>query len=499
MARSPRAPYARRTMDLSTWLPPILFATHWLLVIGLSLRVIHLRRPVGVTLAWILIVLALPFVGAGLYLMLGENRLGEEFTTRAAAVHDEYAELQARMLARIDQDKVTITDAARSLKRHATRVVGFPAMPGNELELIPRWEDFFERLMQDVRAAKRTVHLEFYILYEGGFANDLLDELATAARRGVHVRLLLDHVGSGAFLKQERNRRLLREAGIELGVSHPVGFFRALFSRVDLRNHRKNAVIDGEVAYTGSQNLVDPRHFKQDAGVGQWVDATVRLVGPAVEAMAATFAEDWQLATGQGLHPRGGEDELVPQPEAGTVDVQVIPSGPAFEPKAMQELLLTAIYAARNSVTLTTPYFVPDDSLLMAIQSAALRGVDVTIIVPKRNDSKLVHYASRSHFDDLLQAGVCIAAYQSGLLHTKSIVIDNDFAVFGTVNLDMRSMWLNFELSLFVYDERFACELRVLQERYLEESERIDPVRWRARPAGQRLVENVVRLVGPLL
>jgi cardiolipin synthase A/B len=486
-------------MNVSDWLPELLFTSHWLIVIGLSLRVIHLRRPVGVTLAWMLILLALPFVGAGFYLMLGENRFSERYTALATEVHAQYETYQAELRERIDQDRVTITDAARSLKRHATRVVGFPAMPDNELVLLGRWELFFEQLIEDVRAAKSSVHLEFYILSLGGHVDDLLRELESASARGVEVRLLIDAVGSAPLLKSNANVRRLERAGIEVGISNPVGFLRALFSRIDLRNHRKNAVIDGEVAYTGSQNLVDPRYFKQESGVGQWVDAMARLRGPVVEAMGAAFAEDWQIATGKGLLELDSTTDILPQPPMGDVDVQVIPSGPAFEPKAMQELLLTALYAARETVVLTTPYFVPDDSLDMALQSAALRGVDVTIIVPRKNDSKLVHYASRSHFGDLLKAGAKIAAYDGGLLHTKSIVIDNDFAVFGTVNLDMRSLWLNFELSLFVYDESFACELRVLQESYLEHCEFYELTRWRARPALERLLENIVRLVGPLL
>ncbi|MCA8981637.1 MAG: cardiolipin synthase [Planctomycetes bacterium] len=486
-------------MNVADWLPELLFTSHWLIVIGLSLRVIHLRRPVGVTLAWFLILLALPFVGAGFYLMLGENRFSERYTKLAGEVHAQYAEFQARLRERVDQDRVTITDAARSLKRHATRVVGFPAIPDNDVVLLGEWQLFFEHLIEDVRAARSSVHLEFYILSTGGLVDDLLLELEAARARGVSVRILLDAVGSGPFLSRNANLQRLRSAGIELGISHPVGFLRALLSRIDLRNHRKNAVIDGEVAYTGSQNLVDPRFFKQESGVGQWIDAMARLRGPVVEAMGAAFAEDWQIATGKGLIDVASTHDIKPQPPAGTYDVQVIPSGPAFEPKAMQELLLTALYAARESVVLTTPYFVPDDSLEMAIQSAALRGVDVTIIVPRKNDSTLVHFASRSHFEDLMEAGAKIAAYDGGLLHTKSIVIDNDFAVFGTVNLDMRSMWLNFELSLFVYDERFACELRVLQESYLDHCEFFDLARWRARPMFERLRENVVRLVGPLL
>ena len=278
----------------------------------------------------------------------------------------------------------------------------------------------------------------------------------------------------------------------------PTGFFRSLFVRADLRNHRKIAVIDDRVGYTGSQNLVDPRFFKQDAGVGQWVDAMVRVEGPGVPMMAALFLHDWSLATGESLELPAVDELAALEIEPGAVG-QVVPSGPGARPEVIHRLLLTTMFEAREELILTTPYLVPDDSILTGLISAATRGVAVTLIVPEKNDSILVRYASAAHLDELMVAGVRIARFRDGLLHTKSITVDGAFSMFGSVNLDMRSLWLNFEISLFVYDSDFTSRLRALQQSYLDRSDLLELETWRKRGAGQRLAEDALRLASPLL
>ncbi len=221
----------------------------------------------------------------------------------------------------------------------------------------------------------------------------------------------------------------------------------------------------------------------------------VRVTGPAVAALDGIFEFDWSVETGGPFEapPQGGE----PSP-TGSV-VQVAPSGPDLRPEAIHQLLLTAIYAARRELVMTTPYFVPDESMLTALLSAALRGVDVTLIVPARNDSLLVRYASVAPFDDLLTAGVRIALFNGGLLHTKSLAIDRKTSIFGSVNLDMRSLWLNSEISLSVYDDDFTARLRALQDGYLDDSDLLALAAWRRRPKWRKLTENTFRLLGPLL
>ena len=280
----------------------------------------------------------------------------------------------------------------------------------------------------------------------------------------------------------------------------PVSLFRMLFVRFDLRLHRKIVVIDGEVAYTGSMNLVDPRFFKRDAGVGQWVDAMARLRGPAVEALAITFLEDWELETGEGVDRLVATGDAHPLPDAGTAVIQVVPSGPVAREESIQAVLLMAIYAARRELVLTTPYFVPEESLLTALASAAMRGVKVTLVVPGRVDSRLARLASQPHKGELLESGVRIVEFGAGLLHTKSVTVDGELSLFGSLNLDPRSLVLNFEITLCGVRPRVhrrACA-RSSNPTSTAPSP-MDLAAWRARPPLRRFAENAARLLSPLL
>jgi cardiolipin synthase len=291
----------------------------------------------------------------------------------------------------------------------------------------------------------------------------------------------------------------MRADGIDLQVALAVKPWRIPFRRIDLRLHRKIVVVDGRVAYTGSLNLVDPRFFKQGAGVGEWVDAMARAEGPIVKALRTVFLFDWGMQTGQSPSQSlaGHRDAW---PAAGGHQVaQVVMSGPGADETANLRVITHAIASARRSVVLTTPYFVADAALALALENAALRGCEVTLIVPARNDSWLVEYASRWFFEDLSDAGVRILRYTGGLLHTKSITVDESMALFGTANLDIRSLALNFELMMVIYDASFAAELLALQRRYERDSLPIVVDEWRKRPLSERLKEGFAFLAAPLL
>jgi len=233
--------------------------------------------------------------------------------------------------------------------------------------------------------------------------------------------------------------------------------------------------------------------------VGKWIDAMVRVEGSVVVLLAATMISDWILETREPIHDVIESARLAPVKFQGTADVQVVPSGPGETGDGLLQMFLALINAAQNELVLTTPYLVPDESMLRALRGAAGRGVKVAIIVPERVDSFLTRYASRSYYDSLLEMGGEIYLYRGGLLHTKSIMVDGGMSMFGTVNLDMRSLWLNYEVALFVYDDLFAAELRALQRTYIDDSDRLDLATWRKRSFGQRFVENALRLVSPLL
>jgi cardiolipin synthase len=465
---------------------------------GLSLRVIMRKRAPSVSFAWLVLILLIPFAGALIYLLFGENRLGERRANRLIKDRPIIREWSSALRNKAEVDWSTINPECLPLDRQIVATTGIPTMPGNQLELIDTADRFFSLLIDDIRRAQSSCYLEFYILSEGGRIDDLLETLLAARKRGVVCRVLLDSIGSKLFLRGGGASRL-RKGNIEVVEALPAGLTRALFVRIDLRNHRKIAVIDGEIAYTGSQNLVDPRFFKQEDGVGEWVDAMVRITGPAVELLTAAFMFDWLLERRQNLVNYKGTTDIHPVAPTGNALIQLAPSGPGYGEDTIHDLLLTSIYAARKELILTTPYFVPDNAILAALKSAAQRGVEVTIIIPEKNDSRLVHYASRARFEALSSAGVRIMAFAGGLLHTKSITVDNDFCLIGSVNLDMRSFWLNFEMTSVVYNKEFTARVRELQQAYLRQAREHDATTFRTRPYRQRLLENIALLLGPLL
>ncbi|WP_028579312.1 cardiolipin synthase [Desulfogranum japonicum] len=466
--------------------------------IGLSLRVIMRKRSPSVSLAWLVIVLLLPFAGAIIYLLFGETRIGERRAIKLLAQKPLVQQWTKSLYQRVKVDWNGINPECIPIDRQVNATIGIPTMPDNDLELFSTSDLFFSALIEDINKAQSSCFLEFYIYTEGGLADEVSIALIQAQERGVTCRLLLDSIGSRDFLRSQRAKRM-QLAGIEIVEALPAGLFRALFVRIDLRNHRKIAIIDGSIAYTGSHNLTDPKFFKQDHGIGEWVDTMVRIRGPVVEIITAAFIYDWILDSQQDLEDISSSSEITPNPPAGNALVQLVPSGPGLAEDTLHNLLLTTIYAARSELLLTTPYFVPDNAILAALRSAAQKGVRVTIIIPERNDSKLVHYASRARLGILIKAGVRIMAFSGGLLHAKTITVDRDFCLFGSVNLDMRSFWLNFEMTLCVYDKEFTQHVRKLQHCYLTQSRRISPDDLTRRSFFERLKENTALLVSPLL
>jgi cardiolipin synthase len=483
---------------LELLLTTVAFAADFGLRLAVAFRIVMRRRPLGETLSWLVVVLVIPFLGALIYLVVGESRLGTKRARLAAA----YQPALERWVDAVARDREPEWEDrhrdASELARLARATLHAPPLDGNGLELFEEVESTFRALIHDIDGADRSVDLEYYIWWPGGTVDDIAQALLRAAKRGVRCRVLVDAIGGKELLRGPWANRL-RAGGVEVVASLPVGPVRSLFVRIDLRNHRKIAVIDHRIAYTGSHNLADPRFFKQGAGVGQWVDATVRLEGPAVEVLAAVFEVDWHQETEEPLATLIPRDEDLRIPKMGPSVVQVLPSGPGSAPFAIQQIVLSAIYAASSELVLSSPYFVPDEPTLRALASAAYGGVRTVLIVPARNDHSMVELASQSSFDGLLAAGVEIWEYEAGLLHSKAIVIDRSIAFIGSLNMDMRSFWLNFEVTLLVNDDSFAADLRGLLERYLVKSRRVDVDTWAGRPFRRRFLESVVRLAGPVL
>ena len=475
-------------------------AIHAVIVIAITIRVIMRRPDTGVALAWLLIVAMLPYAGAVCYLLIGERRISHRRKRRIANLRVDYKKLSEATvregLTNVDWSRRS--PAAAGMDRLGKKSVGFPTVRGSSVRIFSDTQEMLVSIASDIDAAKTSVLMEFYIWNEGGSADEVLEAVIRAAQRGVSCRVLVDALGARPWWKGRQPQRL-RDAGVQVHAALPVGLLRTFVGRTDLRLHRKIVVVDGEVAWTGSMNLVDPRVFKQGAGVGEWVDAMVRVQGTVVVPLAATVIGDWALETGESIPELVQSAGLHLVKPNGPADIQVVPSGPGETGDGLLQMLLALANAAQDELVFTTPYLVPDDSIIFAMRGAAGRGVKVSLIVPERVDSFLTRYVSRSYYDELLDMGVEIYLYRKGLLHTKSISVDGAISMFGTVNLDMRSLWLNYEVALFVYDPEFAKELRALQQTYIDDAARLDPTQWSKRPFHERFLENALRLTSPLL
>ena len=471
-------------------------------------RVLYRQRNTGAAFAWLIILFVFPLFGVAAYLLVGEPRLGMARAKRVEQMNVFYRKFAERHFH--DEDLDTRNKMRRryqGIANVAASVTGLAASNNNAMRLLTRTDEIVDAMLADIQAARQTCALAFYIIEPEGRIQTLQAAVRDAAKRGVECTILADAVGSSAFFGSEWEGSL-KDAGVRIVPALPVGVLKTFFSRSDLRNHRKILIVDNLVAYTGSFNLVDPRYFKQGAGVGEWVDVMMRCRGTVVLEMAAVFYADVAVETDEHLvevqHEIEQLDGKIPEllalkRQSGDAVAQVIPSAPDQSDPVIYETIVCAIHAAKTRVTITTPYFVPDELLLTALTTAAKRGVEVVLILPEKVDSFLVRWASRAYYPKLLAAGVKIALFHGGLLHAKTLVVDEDYALFGTVNMDMRSFFLNLEISLAIYDAEIARDIAKVQQGYLRDSRYISVSRWQRREKIWGLVENTVRLFSPLL
>ncbi|WP_428773394.1 cardiolipin synthase [Vibrio sp.] len=469
---------------------------YWLLVAGVTIRVVLKRRAVSVSLAWLMVIYILPIVGVACYFLFGELNLGTKRAERAKVMLTPFADWFARL-------NDCHAHSPESMGRHIYRIdelcnnrLGLPALSGNALSLQHSPQETLHSIIQDIEQAQHSIRMVFYIWHPGGLADSVAAALIQAAKRGVAVKLLLDSAGSPRFFRSPWYT-MMQTAGVEVIQALEVSPWRIFLRRLDLRQHRKIIVIDDLVAYTGSMNMVDPAYFKQDSGVGQWIDIMVRVTGPTVNVLSAIHCWDWEVETGQRSLPNIPECSIADT--EGQMPIQVVPSGPGMPDYLIHQVLTLAINQANQSVTITTPYFVPSADLLETLKMTAQRGIDVQLIIPHKNDSMMVQWACRAFYTELLDAGVKIYEFDGGLLHTKSVVIDQQFCLIGTVNLDMRSLWLNFELTLAIDDEDFTGQVYRLQQEYIAQSIPVVLQQWKNRRMHFRFLERLFYLFNPLL
>lgn len=466
----------------------------------LGLHLLMSRRSVPVTLAWLVaLTIPVPFVGVFSYALVGEVRLGRRRVEAYKRLTEGYAQKATVFWRGGNNDWTDECAEYRSIANVATIVGDMPPLRGNSLAVLADAEHMIEALVRDIDNARSRIHMLYYIWMHTGAGLQIVEALERAAARGVTCRILVDGVGSKHFIRSGLPERL-RRAGVSFAEALPVNPIRMLFARIDVRNHRKISVIDGWIAYTGSQNITDSSFgYRPLVRVGPWIDASIRVEGPAAQALEVVFLRDWEIESGERLGDRM-EDILpdLPIPPTGTV-VQIVPSGPGSGPYTVRDAFITALFAAKEEIIMTTPYFVPDEPTKEALIAAALRGVQTTVVVPERSDGLVVGAASRAHFVDLLEAGVRIFRYREGLLHAKTITIDSDVAMIGSTNMDVRSFFLNYEVSAFIFDDDQASILRMLQVEYMQDSTEVVAAEWKRRPAIKRFAENLAKLFTPLL
>lgn len=516
---------------------------HIVLMIVMTLRIVSVQRNIGVSIAWVAVLYTLPVFGFIAYILLGEPMIGRRYRERVDQASLLMNDMARREHLVFDQGQELLPPNYRGVSQIGTRWTGFGVFPGHNMQLLTEPSAIFNSLIDDINAAQRTVLMEFYIVYPKGQVLELIEALAAAARRGVECHLLADSVGSFSFFNSSAHRTLER-AGVFVHQSLPVGLFKTLFKRSDLRNHRKIVVIDEYIGYIGSFNLVDPRFFKQNKNVGQWIDVAIRATSQQAISIATAMAK--VVATDIGAENNENLDALNQrvnnytrklyvmdptindlnsrvkvlsdhidyheQPDIGSMSIvipkkpivkgvlaQLIPSAPQVTAHVIYNTLVTVIHRANKRIRITTPYFVPDEALSGALTIAAKRGVEVTLIVPEKVDSFLVQHASQAYYQELLEAGVNIALFTGGLLHTKTVVVDDDYCLFGTVNIDMRSFYLNMEVSLAIYTPEMVAQVADCQEVYLQSCRYVSLEAWQQRHGAERLFDNVVRLFSPLL
>lgn len=471
------------------WLLSILGYVLTLLLLPVVLLV-KKRQPVS-SVAWMLAILLIPIAGAVLFLVFGVNRVERRKASKQRST-EELAEHRSQPLEGLRLPRDDDRPEIRRLMRLTHRLTDFWPTEGNHVELLSDTNRTLGLIEQALLNARESIHLEYYIWQPDRTGTRLRDLLIRKAKEGVRVRFLYD--GFGSFWLTHRFLKPMREAGIQVATFLPGQTFRERWS-INLRNHRKIVVVDGRVAFTGGVNIGD-EYLGRSPSIGFWRDAHLRIIGPEVQRQESVFAEDWFFATGEVL----SDAEPFPSPEQpGTVIAQTVSGGPEQEPSVFQALILAAINEAQDSLLLVTSYFAPPTAIIMALENAAFRGVRVRLLLAARSNHLTTLLAGRAIYDSLLNAGVEIAEYQRGLLHSKTLTIDGHWSLVGSPNLDCRSLFLNFESGVVLYDEHLAQQLEQQFERDLQDSILIKPEVWARRPWFHIVGENFCRLFTPVL
>jgi cardiolipin synthase len=478
-------------------------ATLVVLVLGLLINFValgwipHNRRP-SVALAWLLAIFLLPYLGILLFLAIGSAKLPKKRMAMQAKMNDVIRENtpDLHILGNTDEQlpEWVSSTAALNYKLGALPMVG-----GNSFEILTDNHESMRIMAAAVDRAQDYVHFEFYIVAIDDASRPLLESLVRAHRRGVRVRVLIDHLGSVGYPGYRGMIKRFDEAGLPWQRMLPVRPWKGEWQRPDLRNHRKILVVDGSLAYTGSQNIIHRSYNKRRnlrKGL-EWKDLMLECTGPVVAELNALFTSDWYSETGDLLLDEAARD--LPDTQ-GPVFAQVVPSGPGFETENNLRLFNHLIYNANEQIVIASPYFVPDESLMHALTTEAQSGVDVQLFVGETSDHFLAYHAQNSYYQELVEAGVKIYRYRAPtVLHAKFVLVDDYVSVIGSSNMDERSFALDLEVSVLIADRDFRRRMDAVVAEFHEASTLLDFDAWNRRPLWHKYADNVARLTSALL
>jgi cardiolipin synthase len=468
-----------------------------LLIIGVSLHIIYNTPSNTKALAYVLVTIFLPIIGIVVYFAFGVNlRKNKLYSKKIVRDKTALADLRERITLESEKAWDTQEPAIKKHKKLALYLLNdgmSPLSGGNEVKLLINGENKFPEVIEALKNAKHHIHIEYYIFEDGDIGEQIKDILIQKAKEGVAVRFIYDDFGSRTIRKAFVNEMI--EAGVQAFPFYKI-IFILLANRVNYRDHRKIIVVDGCTGFVGGINVSD--RYINKPGQLFWRDTHVKITGPGVYYLQYLFISDWNFCSGK--HLKLERDFFCTKPTAnGKATVQIAASGPDSDLPTLMFSMVQTIGLAEKELLITTPYFIPGDSIIDALHVAALSGVKIKILVPDKSDSALVNKAARSYYGDLLDAGVEIYLYQKGFVHAKTLVSDGQLAIIGTANMDHRSFELNFEVNSMIYDTAFAKQLRDVFYEDIKDAKKINPNTWKKRPFFKQLPEKVVRLMSPLL
>lgn len=479
------------TVHLSKWLIYFLVLLYFGIVIAAVVVVLRENRNPIRALSWVIALIFLPGVGLIFYLFFGRSLRGEMMTQQN----------RRRMMKRKRTPTPHFTDSGlpddgRHLMSLGRRLGGFSFTTGNKIEIFTDGKIKFEQLKADLRKAKKSILLQYYIFLDDSTGQEIADILMEKAKEGLEVKVIYDHVGS--FRARNSFFKKMETAGVR---TQP--FFRVNFpqfaNRINWRNHRKIVVIDGETGYIGGMNIADRYVGKDKKKEGNvWRDTHFRVKGDIVESLVYSFAIDWNFRKKESYIPNIINPEEQHR-EEGNSGIQLVTGGPVSKWNNLSLMFLKAISSAKKTIWIQTPYFLPTDALFNALMAAALSDVDVRIMMPRHTDSTLLHYASFSYITQCLETGIKVYLYEPGMLHAKGMIIDDNLVTAGSTNFDFRSFENNFESNLFIYDKEFNRRMRDIFYEDLEKCIRVKKETWSRRPLTHRFLESLLRLVSPIL